>query len=151
MDEAHRLEDVMGETFGARVSFGRVRYAMRQAKKKSEGAVEAADGAIMAAELFFDDLDTNGRLGDESGVPRGYENLLEALTSVKESLVNDPKEEANNLAGMVGRLKGDLKSFFKEPEETHAYSIVPGRSRVDGRKAYPELRSWLVDTEIAFR
>ncbi|MBA2692884.1 MAG: ATP-dependent DNA helicase [Rubrobacter sp.] len=151
VDEAHRLEDVMSQAFGARASFGRVRYAMRQAKKKSEGVTEAADGATMAAELFFDDLETSGELGRESAAPRGYRNLLEALASVKASLKNDPKEEANNLAFMVGRLGSDLESFYREPEETHAYSIVAGRSRVANRKPYPELRSWLVDTDVAFR
>lgn len=152
VDEAHRLEDVMSQAFGARASFGRVRYAMRQAKKKSEAATEAADGATMAAELFFDDLDEKGgRLGEESAAPRGYRNLLEALASVKASLKGDPKEEANNLAFMVGRLGSDLESFYREPEETHAYSIIAGRSRVANRNPYPELRSWLVDTDVAFR
>jgi ATP-dependent DNA helicase DinG len=152
VDEAHRLEDVMSQAFGARVSFGRVRYAMRQAKKKSEAATEAADGATMAAELFFDDLEKDGPLGDESAAPRGYRNLLEALASVKASLKNDPKEEANNLSFMVGRLGADLESFYREPEETHAYAIVAGRSRApSNREPYPELRSWLVDTDVAFR
>ncbi|MBA2377773.1 MAG: ATP-dependent DNA helicase [Rubrobacter sp.] len=152
VDEAHRLEDVMSQAFGARASFGRVRYAMRQAKKKSEGAAEAADGATMAAELFFGDLDQkSGRLGEESAAPRGYRNLLEALASVKASLKSDPKEEANNLAFMVGRLGSNLESFYREPEETHAYSIIAGRSRVANRNPHPELRSWLVDTDVAFR
>lgn len=151
IDEAHRLEGVMADAFGARVSYGRVLYAMRQAKKKSESATEAADGATLAAESFFEDLQNTTGLGEESGAPRGYEGLADALGSVKRSLASDPKEEANNLAGMVGRLRSDLKSFYMQPEESHAYSVTAGRSRFQNRKPYPELRSWLVDTEVAFR
>ncbi|MGI8651045.1 MAG: ATP-dependent DNA helicase [Rubrobacter sp.] len=151
LDEAHRLEDVMADAFGARVSYGRVLYAMRQAKKKSEGATDAADGATLAAEVFFENLEDNPGLGWKSRVPDGYRSLTDALGSVKRSLANDPKEEANNLAGMVGRLRTDLESFYMQPEESHAYSVTAGRSRVQSREPYPELRSWLVDTEAAFR
>ncbi|WP_119071190.1 ATP-dependent DNA helicase [Rubrobacter indicoceani] len=151
IDEAHRLENVMAEAFGARVSYGRVLYAMRQAKKKSVGATDAADGAALAAERFFESLQNNPELGGRSGAPGGYGSLTEALGSVKRSLANDPREEANNLAGMVGRLKSDLESFYAPQEESHAYSVTAGRSRVRSRKPYPELRSWLVDTEAAFR
>ena len=56
IDEAHRLGEIMAETFGARVSYGRVRYVMRQAKKRCESVAAAADRAEMAAELFFRDL-----------------------------------------------------------------------------------------------
>lgn len=151
IDEAHRLEDVMADAFGARVSYGRIRYAMRQARKKSESATDAADAATMAAETFFEDLQNSSGLGRESEAPEGYEGLTECLASVRRSLANDPKEEANNLAAMVGRLGGDLKSFYTQPEESHAYSVTPGRNRTQNRKPYPELRSWLVDTEVAFR
>ena len=151
IDEAHRLEDVMAEALGARASFWRVRYAARQASKKSEGATDHADGAVMAAEAFFGELGEGDELGSERHAPPSYETLLDALGATKRALAADPKEEANNLAGMIGRLRRDLESFYAEPEETHVYAIVPGRSRDPNRRPYPELRSWLVDTAEAFR
>jgi ATP-dependent DNA helicase DinG len=150
IDEAHRLEDVMAEALGARVSFGRVRYVARQASKKSDGASGHADKAETAAEAFFGELREGGDLGSERHAPPSYETLLDALGSVKRALAADPKEEANNLTGMVGRLGRDLKSFYAQPEETHVYAISPGRSRDPSRRAHPELRSWLVDTAEAF-
>ncbi len=159
IDEAHRLPEVMGEALGARVSYPRVRYAMRQAKKRSEGATGPADQAEMAAELFFDDLRENTGLGSEKAAPRGFKVLSDALMSVREALASGPKEEANRLAAMVGRLRRDLMSFYREPETTYAYAVLPGRSRDPRRstnrstirKPYPELKSWLVDTAQAFR
>ncbi|QIN79127.1 hypothetical protein GBA65_12005 [Rubrobacter marinus] len=158
IDEAHVLEDVMSEALGARVSYGRVRYAMRQAKKKSEGAVAHTDRAEMAAELFFGELEANGALGDEGAAPGSYGTLKDALLSVSEALANDPKEEANNLTGMVARLLGDLRFFYSEPEDEYAYAVVEGRrSFRRGRKGgvtgepLPELKAWLVDTGEAFR
>jgi ATP-dependent DNA helicase DinG len=151
IDEAHRLEDVMAEALGARVSFGRVRYVARQARKKSDGAVDHADRAEMAAEAFFGELREGAELGSEREAPPSYGTLLEALGATKRALAADPKEEANNLTGMVSRLKRDLESFYSEPEETHVYAIVPGRSHDPFRRPHPELRSWLVDTAEAFR
>ena len=158
IDEAHVLEDVMSEALGARVSYGRVRYAMRQAKKKSEGAVAHADRAEMAAEIFFGELEANGALGSEGTAPGSYRTLKDALVSVSEALTNDPKEEANNLVGMVARLLGDLRFFYSEPEDEYAYAVVEGRrSFRKGRKGgvtgepLPELKAWLVDTGKAFR
>ena len=158
IDEAHLLEDVMSEALGARVSYGRVRYAMRQAKKKSEGAAAPADRAEMAAELFFAELEGNGKLGSEDAAPGAYRTLKDALVSVSEALANDPKEEANNLKGMVARLLADLRFFYSEPEEEYAYAVVEGRrSFRRGRKGgvtgepLPELKAWLVDTGKAFR
>jgi ATP-dependent DNA helicase DinG len=154
IDEAHRLEEIMAEALGARVSYGRVRYVARQAKKKSEGASDHADGAEMAAETFFGELREGGELGSERHAPRAYKTLLDALDSTKRALAADPKEEANNLTGMVGRLGRDLKSFYSEPEETHVYAVVRGKAfggLDSNRRPYPELKSWLVDTAEAFR
>ena len=158
IDEAHLLEDVMSEALGARVSYGRIRYAMRQAKKKSEGAAVHADRADMAAELFFAELGGNGKLGNEDDAPGAYRTLKDALVSVSEALANDPKEEANNLKGMVARLLADLRFFYSKPEEEYAYAAVEGRrSFRRGRKGgvtgepLPELKAWLVDTGKAFR
>lgn len=155
IDEAHRLPEVMSEALGTRVSYPRVRYAMRQARKRSESAAGPADRADMAAELFFEDLRENTKLGSEKAAPQGYQQLSEALRAVRQALASDPKEEANRLAAMVSRLRRDLTSFYKTPETTHAYAMLPGRSRYPGRsttrKPYPELKSWLVDTAEAFR
>jgi len=159
IDEAHRLEGVMSEAFGRRFSYGRVRYAMRQARKKSEAATPHAYRAEMAADLFFDELREKGRpedLGSERAAPRSYKTLADELFSVREALLHDPKQEANALTGMVGRLRADLVSFYSAPEPTHAYAVVAGKGtsgkrwRDGPRKAYPELRSWLVDTDEAF-
>ncbi|MDP9457922.1 MAG: hypothetical protein CYG60_23080 [Actinobacteria bacterium] len=158
IDEAHVLEGVMSEALGARVSYGRIRYAMRQAKKKSEGAAAHADRAEMAAELFFGELEANRTLGSEGAAPAAYRTLKDALVSVSEALTNDPKEEANNLTGMVARLLGDLRFFYSEPEDEYAYAVVEGRrSFRKGRKGgvtgepLPELKAWLVETGAAFR
>lgn len=155
IDEAHRLEDVMADTFGARVSYGRVsygrvRYVMRQAKKRCESAGADADRAEMAAELFFADLGSGSSVLHESP-PRSYDTLVEALTSVRSVLASDPREEVNALQGMVGRLRRDLASFYSRPDEDYAYAVIPGRSRRGGGKNYPELKSWLIETAEVFR
>src|SRR5215210_4493841 len=150
IDEAHRLEEVMAETFGARVSYGRVRYVMRQAKKRCESAVASADRAEMAADLFFQDLGSGTSVLHESP-PRSYDTLVEALISVRSALASDPREEVNALQGMVGRLRRDLVSFYSKPDEDYAYAVVPGRSRRGGGRSYPELKSWLVETAEVFR
>ena len=150
IDEAHRLEEIMAETFGARVSYGRVRYVMRQAKKRCESAVAAADRAEMAAELFFEDLGGGASLLHESS-PRSYGILVDALVSVRSALASDPREEVNALEGMVGRLRRDLVSFYSKPDDDYAYAVVPGRSRRGGGRNYPELKSWLVETADVFR
>ena len=150
IDEAHRLEEVMAETFGARVSYGRVRYVMRQAKKRCEAAVASADRAEMAADLFFEDLGSGTSVLHESP-PRSYDTLVDALISVRSALASDPREEVNALQGMIGRLRRDLVSFYSKPDEDYAYAVVPGRGRRGGGKSYPELKSWLVETAEVFR
>ena len=150
IDEAHRLEEIMAETFGARVSYGRVRYVMRQAKKRCESAVAAADRAEMASELFFEDLGGGASTLHESP-PRSYDTLIDALISVRSALASDPREEVNALQGMVGRLRRDLVSFYSKPDEDYAYAVVQGRSRRGGGRNYPELKSWLVETSEVFR
>jgi ATP-dependent DNA helicase DinG len=150
IDEAHRLEEVMAGTFGARVSYGRVRYVMRQAKKRCESAGASADQAEMAAELFFQDLGSGTSVLHESP-PRSYNTLEGALISVRSALASDPREEVNALQGMVGRLRRDLVSFYSKPDEDYAYAVVPGRSRRAGSRSYPELKSWLVETAEVFR
>ena len=150
IDEAHRLEEVMAETFGARVSYGRVRYVMRQAKKRCASAVASADRAEMAAELFFEDLGSGTSVLHESP-PRSYDTLEGALISVRSALASDPREEVNALQGMVGRLRRDLVSFYSKPDEDYAYAVVAGRSRRAGGRSYPELKSWLVETAEVFR
>jgi ATP-dependent DNA helicase DinG len=150
IDEAHRLEEIMAETFGARVSYGRVRYVMRQAKKRCEAAVAAADRAEMASELFFEDLTRSGVSSLHESPPRAYGSLTDSLVSVRNALASDPREEVNALQGMVGRLGRDLTSFYSKPDEDYAYAVVPGRSRRGGRN-YPELKSWLVETAEVFR
>ena len=150
IDEAHRLEEIMAETFGARVSYGRVRYVMRQAKKRCEAAVAAADRAEMASELFFEDLARSDAPALHESPPRAYESLTGSLVSVRNALASDPREEVNALQGMVGRLGRDLTSFYSKPDEDYAYAVVPGRGRRGGRN-YPELKSWLVETAEVFR
>lgn len=153
IDEAHSLEEIMSEAFGARVSYPRVRYVTRQALKKSEAAAVHEPRAMNAADLFFDDLRSNQGLGDENAAPRGYRALTSSLSAMRSALANDPKEEANALQGMVGRLNRDLKSFYAETAETHARAVMAGRSnsRDPNRRPYPELRSWLIETSDAFR
>ena len=153
IDEAHRLEEIMAEAFGAKVSYPRVRYVMRQAKKKCENTHDDADRAQMAAEAFFEELRSSQQLGSEKKAPRSYRALEDSLRSVRNILASDPREEVNAMQGMVGRLRRDLLSFYSEPSEAddYAYAVMAGRSRDPTRKPYPELRSWLVDTAGAFR
>jgi len=150
IDEAHRLEEVMAGTFGARVSQGRLRYVMRQSRKRCESAAASADRAEMAAELFFEDLGSGASVLHESP-PRSYNTLVDALISVKSTLASDPCEEVNALQGMVSRLRKDLVSFYSKPDEDYAYAVVPGRSRRAGGRNHPELKSWLVETAEVFR
>lgn len=160
IDEAHALEGVMHEAFGSSVSHARVLYSMRLARKKSDAAASHADRAEAAADLFFDDLRRSNSLGSEGAAPRAYGTLKDSLRSVKEALAADPKQEANELSGTVAKLSGELASFYAAPARTHAYAVVPGgfggasgKGFVDKsgrRSAYPELKSWLVDTDEAF-
>ncbi|MBA2345799.1 MAG: ATP-dependent DNA helicase [Rubrobacter sp.] len=150
IDEAHRLEEIMADSFGARVSYGRVRYVMRQAKKRCDSAVASADRAEMAAEIFFGDLAGGDSVLHQSP-PRSYDALVEALVSVRNTIASDPREEVNAMQGMVGRLRRDLVSFYSKPDDDYAYAVVQGRSRRGGGRNYPELKSWLVETSEVFR
>jgi Rad3-related DNA helicase len=150
-DEAHRLEEVMGEAFGLKLSNWRVKYAMRQALKKNEDLKEYTGRAESAGDLFFEGLRENVELGFEEAAPSSYSTLYEALHSVERLLRNDPREEANNLSFMVMRVRKDLKAFYSDPLASHTYSVVAGRSTDPRRKPYPELRSWLIETGEVFR
>jgi ATP-dependent DNA helicase DinG len=155
LDEAHRIEEIMSGAFGARVTYPRIRYVARQAAKKSASAAQHSDRLLNAADLFFSDLEENQKLGEESEAPRGYQTLVSGLSATRTALANDPSEEANNLQGMVGRLRRDLASFYEDYGDraaTHAHAIMPGRSGKNrDLKPYPELRSWLVETADVFR
>jgi len=96
-------------------------------------------------------------IAQRRAAPRAYGTLKESLRSVREALAADPKQEANELSGTVGRLSGELASFYAAPRPTHAYAVVPGggagKAPLDAggrRSAHPQLKSWLVDTDEAF-
>ena len=152
IDEAHRLEEIMAEAFGARVSYARILYVTRQARKRCEAAHAATNTAEMAAELFFEDL-LSGTTSLHQSPPKPYGKLVDALKQLRSVLANAPNEEANLLQGMVGRLRKDLEMFYGKPDDDYAYAVVAGRGR--GRsanaKTYPELKSWLVETADVFR
>jgi ATP-dependent DNA helicase DinG len=151
IDEAHRLEEIMAEAFGARVSYARILYVLRQARKRCEAAHAATNTAEMAAELFFEDL-RGGTTRLHQSPPRAYGKLVEALRELRNVLAHAPNEEANLLQGMVGKLRKDLESFYTAPDDDYAYAVVAGRSRrTSSQKNYPELKSWLVETADAFR
>jgi ATP-dependent DNA helicase DinG len=150
IDEAHRLEEIMAEAFGARVSYARIVYVLRQARKRCEGAHAATNTAEMAAELFFEDLRGDTSRLHESP-PKAYGKLVQSLRELRNVLANAPNEEANLLQGMVGRLRKDLESFYTAPDDDYAYSVIPGRNRSGRGKNYPELKSWLVETADVFR
>ena len=152
IDEAHRLEEIMAEAFGARVSYARILYVLRQARKRCEGAHAVTNTAEMAAELFFEDL-LGGTARLHQSPPRAYGKLVEALRELRNVLANAPNEEANLLQGMVGRLRKDLESFYNKPDGDYAYAVIAGRSRSRSMnsKGYPELKSWLVETADVFR
>lgn len=150
-DEAHRLEDVMGEAFGMKCSNWRVKYAMRQALKKNEDLKEYTDRAESAAELFFEELRTHTEFGSEEVAPNSYTTLYDSLLSVEKLLRNDTREEANKLSLMITRLRSDLRAFYSAPLSSHAYAVMAGRSSDPTRKPYPELRSWLIETGDVFR
>jgi hypothetical protein len=153
IDEAHRLEEIMAEAFGARVSYARIIYVLRQARKRCEGAHAATNTAEMAADLFFEDLrgDSSAATRLHQSPPRAYGKLVESLRELRNVLANAPNEEANLLQGMVGRLRRDLESFYSKPDDDYAYSVLPGRNRSGRGKNYPELKSWLVETADVFR
>lgn len=152
-DEAHRLEEVMSESFGMSVSWWRVKYAMRQALRKNPDLQQYTDRAEQASDLFFDELRGNTELGSEEVAPGSYKTLYESLLSVEKLLRNDTREEVVNLSFMVMRLRSELRAFYSAPLSSHTYSVAPGRS-VSGnstRKPYRLLQSWLVETGEVFR
>lgn len=152
VDEAHRVEEIMASAFGARVSYPRVRYVVRQASKKSASAARHEEKLLAAADLFFSDLENSTALGEADRAPQGYRELDSALSAVRTALVNDPKEEANRLQGMVGRLRRELKGFYEDRDSSeYARAVMPGRKGKDtSYKPKPELRSWLVETAQVF-
>ena len=70
IDEAHRLEEIMAEAFGTRVSYARILYVTRQARKRCEAAHAATNTAEMAAEMFFEEL-LGGTTRLHQSPPRG--------------------------------------------------------------------------------
>ncbi|CAN5868445.1 ATP-dependent DNA helicase [soil metagenome] len=149
IDEAHRIEEIMAEAFGARVSYARILYVLRQARKRCDESHAATNTAEMAAELFFEDL-RGGATRLHHSPPRAYGKLVDSLRELRSVLANAPNEEANLLQGMVGRLRKDLESFYTAPDDDYAYAVIAGRGR-SNQKNYPELKSWLVETAEAFR
>ncbi|MDN5697590.1 MAG: ATP-dependent DNA helicase, partial [Rubrobacter sp.] len=152
VDEAHRVEEIMSSAFGARVSYPRVRYVVRQASKKSASAAQHEERLLAAADLFFSDLEQSQTLGEATSAPRGYRQLDSSLSALRTALVNDPKEEANRLQSMVGRLRRELRSFYEGGDSSeYARAVMPGRKGKDSSyKPKPELRSWLVETAQVF-
>ncbi len=152
VDEAHRLEEIMADAFGARVSYARILYVTRQARKRCEAAHAATNTAEMAAEMFFEEL-SGGTTRLHQSPPKAHCKLVEALRDLRSVLAHAPNEEANLLQGMVGRLRRDLEMFFGNPDDDYAYAVVAGRnrSRSANMKNYPELKSWLVETADVFR
>ena len=101
IDEAHRLEEIMAEAFGARVSYARIIYVLRQARKRCEQAHAATNTAEMAAELFFEDL-RGGTTRLHQSPPRVHGKLVQSLRELRNVLANAPNEEANLLQGDGG-------------------------------------------------
>lgn len=142
LDEAHKVEEVMGDAFGASVTRHRVRYVTASVEKKAKNAHRFTERVEDAADRFFDELRTYTELGSVEGAPPSYDRLQDALLALRNVLKNDPAEEVNKLSGMVAKLHKDLRGFYEPPAETHAYDVLAPRKR--GRP--PELKSWLVDT-----
>ena len=143
IDEAHRLEEIMAEAFGARISYARILYVLRQARKRCERAHAATNTAEMAADLFFEDL-RGGTTRLHQSPPKAYGKLVEALKELRSVLAHAPNEEANLLQGMVGRLRKDLESFYSKPDDDYAYAVVAkpaGRSRSQGRRTTPNSKA----------
>ena len=53
VDEAHRLEEIMAEAFGARVSYARIIYVLRQARKRCESDHAATNTARDGRRALF--------------------------------------------------------------------------------------------------
>ena len=104
IDEAHRLEEIMAEAFGARVSYPRILYVLRQARKRCEGAHAATNTAEMAAELFFEDLRRRNSAATRlhQSPPRAYGKLVEALRELRNVLANAPQRRGKPPAGYGG-------------------------------------------------
>ena len=150
-DEAHRLEEAMGEAFGAHVTRRRVRYVVRVAEKRAKDVVRYTQRVEDAADLFFDGLRQHAGLGDKGAAPPAYARLVESLSSLGRVLANDPAEEVNKLGVMVSKLRRDLKGFYEPQEDSHAYAVIPPRkNKGGGMLAFPELKSWLVETGPVF-
>ena len=97
IDEAHRLEEIMAEAFGVRVSYARILYVLRQARKRCEGAHDATNTAEMAAELFFEDL-LGGTTRLHASPPGSYGKLVEALRELRRLMHNFSDQEIGQIA-----------------------------------------------------
>lgn len=156
LDEAHRVENVMSSAFGAHVTRPRIGYVARAVSRRTTNFARYTEEVESSADLFFDALRTHARVGEDGGVPPHYGRLQEALASLAKLLRSHPHEEVNKLAGMVYKLVLDLSSFYGPLRKTHAHAVLPaggapGAAQGGRRNAYPELKSWLVDTGEEFR
>lgn len=156
LDEAHRIEEAMSESFGAHVTHYRVSYTCRSVNKRAPEAVRYTQDLESAADLFFDALRNEKTLTDVP--PPHYNRMLASLTALRKVLASNQREEVNKLATMVARLSGDLRSFYTPPsaeageaDETHARALLPARRTTSGSASYPELKSWLVEMADVFR
>lgn len=152
LDEGHRVEHVMSEAFGSHVSRTRVGYACRAVSRRAADAGRYTEDVETAADLFFDALNSHASVGRSEQQPPHFDRLQTALSSLTKILRSNPREEVNKLADMVHRLYLDLASFYGPLRETHTHAVLPARRSVGakGRSAgsrYPELKSWLVDTQ----
>ena len=151
LDEAHRVEESMAESFGAHVTHYRVSYVCRAIGKRAPEVSRQTQDLESASDLFFDALRKEKTLTDVP--PPHYDRMLASLTALRKVLASNPREEVNKLATMVSRLSGDLRSFYTPPsdEETHARALLPAKQAPSGGVSYPELKSWLVETADVFR
>lgn len=153
IDEAHRLEEIMAEAFGARVSYPRVLYVLRQAANAARPPTPRPTPPRWPR---------SSSSRTSAAVPHACTRALRGPTasssrrcgSLRSVLAHAPNEEANLLQGMVGGLRRDLESFYTASDDNYAYAVVEkpaGRSRSGKGKTYPELKSWLVEMADAFR
>jgi ATP-dependent DNA helicase DinG len=142
LDEAHLLEDVATQYFGAHVSSHRVEDLLRDVERELKAArLDARDvlaeveSVRMRADRFFRQLarDAGRRLGPDwmpSGLASEAEALLLRVEGLRTAILALPErpEPLTGLAGRAQALREELAFVLAADEEGHVYFVeVRGR------------------------
>ncbi|MFB3891433.1 MAG: ATP-dependent DNA helicase [Phycisphaerae bacterium] len=152
LDEAHTVETVASDHFGASVSSASVQFLLRDlyndrtgrgllAMIESAGAIDAVNRASSAADQFFDSLAAlappavapSGRIRKAGAVPNVLSpelaRLAEALKDARKGLTDEQAYDLTTYQSRATELAGQIERLIMQTDDSHAYWVTSRESR----------------------